>query len=326
MQEGFSPNAAQLVVIVPVLHNSEARRRERLDRQRQLNACLSSLVNSRLVNKLTGPERWSGIELLIVDDRSKQPVETILSQPVLDNVYVLRNTGTDGQAGALNAAMAQVSADVFAFTDSDCIVAPDWLTRIGAHYRAHPEHLGVSGPNWLFQDARSAWPRIVTRQESRLMQYIFETYIDRQHSVSRRIDCRNFSVRASYLDAHYPGRRFFTEGRGPSVSGQTTHDIQSSLIDNSLEIGFAGDMHVFHYPVESMWAQVVAYFQRGYQGNFHKIYRKGYRTLGQAFRQRYVQRHFVAPIVHNRAGWPYVGLVHGAYWAGIVGRAWQGDP
>jgi succinoglycan biosynthesis protein ExoA len=40
----------------------------------------------------------------------------------------------------------QASADVLAFTDDDCRVAPDWLSSAAAFFRDHPEYDAVGGP------------------------------------------------------------------------------------------------------------------------------------------------------------------------------------
>jgi hypothetical protein len=46
------------------------------------------------------------------------------------SVDVLRLDARRGQGAALNAALTTHRASAYAFTDSDCVVAPDWITTI----------------------------------------------------------------------------------------------------------------------------------------------------------------------------------------------------
>ncbi len=45
-----------------------------------------------------------------------------------------------------NQSIARGRGDVLAFTDDDCVVAPDWLARAAAFFREHPEYDAVGGP------------------------------------------------------------------------------------------------------------------------------------------------------------------------------------
>jgi glycosyltransferase involved in cell wall biosynthesis len=101
-------------------------------------------------------------EVLVVDDGSREPVRAP------DGVRVLRAGATSrGSYAARNAGVAATRADVVAFTDADCLPAPDWLERglaalDGADRVAGPVEVVPRGrrPGAVeLYDARTAFPQ-----------------------------------------------------------------------------------------------------------------------------------------------------------------------
>lgn len=307
-----------VTVMVPVRYTPAGGAGSGENRLQLLRQCLASLLSAVESNRLQRSSRWKSVTIMVIDDNSNVPIGSVLGRDLKDRVEVLPNKGTPGQAGALNYAMAKIDSDVYGFTDSDCAVATEWLTAMAEHYNSHPEHKAVAGPNWLFMNAPRPWARILTRQESLLMQFVFKLYLDRKRRVTRRIDCRNLSIRSEFLTECSFGDLFFVENRGPAVSGLTTHSIQHWLPTTKSGIGFEPKLRVYHKSVDSLRAQLRSYYLRGRHGEFDVIYSRDFVSLSQAFVKRYFSRHFVRPCIHGGVSWIYALLAHGVFWLGIV--------
>ena len=84
-----------------------------------------------LLDALAGQEDAPAIEVLVVDDRSRDATAMVAAaHPVVDRV--LAGEGA-GPGAARNLALEHARAPVLAFTDADCVPAPGWL---GAGLRA----------------------------------------------------------------------------------------------------------------------------------------------------------------------------------------------
>ena len=101
--------------------------------ERTMDACLSSLRELRYPN----------YEVIVVDDGStdrtaeiarRYPEFHLISQPN-KGLSVARNVGMEAATG-----------DIVAYTDSDCVVDPDWLTYL-AYKFVQSDFAGVGGPN-----------------------------------------------------------------------------------------------------------------------------------------------------------------------------------
>lgn len=92
------------------------------NRPRQLHECLTSL------SRQTCP--LDDFEVLVVDDGSEPPVTDVVTSfgDRLD-VRVIRQM-RQGAAAARNSGVLSARADLLAFTDDDCLAAPDWLERL----------------------------------------------------------------------------------------------------------------------------------------------------------------------------------------------------
>lgn len=63
---------------------------------------------------------------------------------VLPDLEICRAAGTSSYE-LKNACVAAAGADLVAILDADCVPAPDWLARLAAAMRSHPEAAAVSG-------------------------------------------------------------------------------------------------------------------------------------------------------------------------------------
>jgi GT2 family glycosyltransferase len=93
------------------------------ERPQQLDACLKSVLASN----------HTSFEVRVID-QSPEP-----STGIRDSRLCVHQSRTRGKSAALNEAMEFASGHLFAFTDDDCTVPPDWLTRGHEHLEALPE-------------------------------------------------------------------------------------------------------------------------------------------------------------------------------------------
>lgn len=101
--------------------------------ERTIDACLASLRALRYPN----------FEVIVVNDGSRDRTEEIarrypefrlISQPN-QGLSVARNVGLEAATG-----------EIVAYTDSDCVADPDWLTYLAYKFRSS-DFVGVGGPN-----------------------------------------------------------------------------------------------------------------------------------------------------------------------------------
>src|SRR5687767_15150773 len=187
-------------VIVPVHHDAKARGHLRAARSSLLQKCITSILHAGAICREAIDEPCE-VTVLVVDDYSPSQLAPLLRGFASEDVHLLPNRQIRGQGGAIGSAIAEVSAPVLAFTDSDCVVAPDWIVRMTLHYRRFPNHAGVAGPNWMFSTPRGRWSSYLTTQEAALMRFLFDSEIDYHRGITSRIDCRNMSLRSDAISA-----------------------------------------------------------------------------------------------------------------------------
>jgi glycosyltransferase involved in cell wall biosynthesis len=93
------------------------------ERPQQLDACVGSVLASD----------HKSFEVIVID-QSSEPYTRIR-----DARLHVHHSPTRGKSAALNAGMTRASGRLFAFTDDDCTVYPDWLTRGHGHLETRPE-------------------------------------------------------------------------------------------------------------------------------------------------------------------------------------------
>lgn len=93
------------------------------DRPQDLDACIRSVLAND----------HKSFEVIVID-QSPEPYAGI-QDPRLH----VHHSPAQGKSAALNAAMKLASGDLFAFTDDDCTVPCDWLTRGQEHMTARPD-------------------------------------------------------------------------------------------------------------------------------------------------------------------------------------------
>jgi mycofactocin glycosyltransferase len=123
------PARPDVTVIIPVR-----------DRPAMLDRCLAALGTSYPV--------------LVVDDGSADPA-AVARVAAAHRARLLRRPVSGGPGIARNTGLAQVTSDLIAFLDSDCVPEPGWIERLAAHLAdpavaaAAPRIVPLSaGPGW----------------------------------------------------------------------------------------------------------------------------------------------------------------------------------
>jgi hypothetical protein len=293
----------RLVVVVPAHHDPARSARCRLDRLRPLVDCLDSLIAS--ADRCRQRRTFGDVSIVLADDGSPQQLATLLPQPILDRIEVLRIDTCRGQGAALNAAIRKHPATAYAFTDSDCVVAPDWIGTIDALAAAAGGTDGAAGPPWHHREAPGRKARWLTRQETALVRHCTLAALG---DGTTRIDCRNAWLRAQALDS-------FPEDAGAALSGVTSRLLQAT----GVRLTFAPQLVVRHEPLTSIRTVALTYLRRGATSDLATHYAAGHRSLSHAFARTYARRHFLDPI-RAGVGPGYVLLAHGSYWCGLAWR------
>lgn len=132
---------APAVTCLVAVHNDEA----------VIEECVRSLLASD----------YPHLDVVVVDDASTDATAAALSTFACDDrVTLLSMPENVGKKRALVAGVRRASGDLFVFTDSDCIVAPDAVGRVVAAFSAHPNLGAASGHARALNADRNVLTRI----------------------------------------------------------------------------------------------------------------------------------------------------------------------
>lgn len=116
------PDPIDFSIIVPTL-----------GRPAQLTACLRGIAD------LDYPR--SRFEVIVVDDGGQEPVGPLVSAMAGRINATAHRQSHAGPAAARNAGASLARGKYFAFTDDDCVPAPDWLTVLAARFESAPHRI-----------------------------------------------------------------------------------------------------------------------------------------------------------------------------------------
>ncbi|MHB1261318.1 MAG: glycosyltransferase family 2 protein [Thermoplasmatota archaeon] len=168
-------------------------------------------------------------EVLVVDNASTEDVQGTVR--AAGPPFVALHEGRPGSYAARNRALAQAQGEVLAFTDGDCIPAPDWLERGVAALEADPSAGLVAGRIEVFPRGRRR--TLVERYE---MVYAFpqERFAREQHFGATA----NVFTRRAVMDRVGPFNAALKSG-GDREWGQRVHAA-------GLPVVYAADVVVRH--------------------------------------------------------------------------------
>lgn len=109
------------------------------DRPEPLQRCLDALARHHGVGR--------PVEVVVVDDGSPDPVSLDPSRWARAFDLSIVRQDNAGPAAARNRGVDTARGEIVAFTDDDCLPAPDWLARLVAALESEPGAL-VGGSTW----------------------------------------------------------------------------------------------------------------------------------------------------------------------------------
>lgn len=218
------------------------------NRPKQLATCLESLTQLDYTR--------DRIEVLVVDDGSQQPLDSVVA-PFRDqlNLKLIRQVNA-GPAAARNHAARLAQGKYLAFTDDDCRPATDWLTALEACFTKEPEHI-VGGRT---VNALADNPYSTTSQNIISMGY--------DHYNAVRDQARFFASNNMVVPAAQ-----FRELGGFDESFTTSEDRElcDRWIHHGYRMTYAPEVVIYHaHPMslKSFWKQHFSYGQGAFR--FHK--------------------------------------------------------
>ena len=188
-------------------------------------------------------------EVVVCDDGSREPVSPAIA-PLADRValtVVRRPRG--GPAAARNEGARNAKGRLLAFTDDDCVPAPDWLERIVERMNRQPGHMiGGSIVNLLPRDPYATATQLI-------MSCVYE-YYSRSSAGHRFFSTSNLAV---------PANRFwlldgFSE-RFPRAAGED-YDFCARWEEAGFSSAYAPEVEVGHahgHNFASFWRQHFGY-------------------------------------------------------------------
>jgi GT2 family glycosyltransferase len=210
-------------------------------RPESLSRCLKALASQTLARDV--------FEVIVSDDGSPTPLSAIVA-PFVDRISVrLVRRQHAGPAAARNEGARHARGRLLAFTDDDCVPAPNWLELLVERMRRHPGHMiGGSIVNVLPDDPYATATQLI-------MSCVYDYY------ASHVVDHRFFST----TNLAVPTKRFWLLD-GFSESFQQAAGEDYDLCARWAEAGFpteyAPEVEVGHahgHTLTSFWRQHFGY-------------------------------------------------------------------
>lgn len=102
--------------------------------KKTIEGCLSSLKNQKTDK---------GFEIIVVDSSTDGTAKLVEER--FPEVKLYRFSGKKFPGDARNYGISRAKGEIIAFTDTDCIVANNWINEIIDAHNAHPEHPAIGG-------------------------------------------------------------------------------------------------------------------------------------------------------------------------------------
>ncbi|GBD25089.1 Putative mycofactocin biosynthesis glycosyltransferase MftF [bacterium HR30] len=223
--------------------------------ERTMDACLASLRELRYPN----------YEVIVVNDGSTDGTEAIARRYP---EFRLLSQPNKGLSAARNAGLEAARGEIVAYTDSDCVADPDWLTYL-AYKFASSDFAGVGGPN------------LPPPEDSATAAYVAAapggpTHVLLDDEVAEHIPGCNMAFRKSALE-HIGGFDPVHRAAGDDV------DVCWRLQDAGYRIGFSPAAQVWHFrrnTIRAYLKQQMGYGQAEAQLYFKHPFR--FNMLGQS--------------------------------------------
>ncbi len=145
------------------------------NRAYRLNSCLKSLFKQSFPS--------SKYEVIVVDDHSNDDTPKVLKKFLGNSapLHVIRNHENKGSIHARILGVEKAKANVVVFTDSDCILPPDWLHKIAKKFE-NKEVLCLQGT----QECRGTWGKFMYEREEAIEYYRKRKTLDTKNLALRK--------------------------------------------------------------------------------------------------------------------------------------------
>lgn len=130
------------------------------NRREQLRHCLSAALR----------QDYPDYEVIVVDDASSDDTASMVQQQFPQIIY-LRQATNQGPAAARNRGIAVAQGAIIAFTDDDCIVPPNFLSRLADGLARYPQAGGVGGYQEAAEQVLAT--RLLARHERYLSRVVY---------------------------------------------------------------------------------------------------------------------------------------------------------
>jgi len=169
------------------------------NRPRQIILCLEALSRINYAHPR--------FEVIVVDDGSRLPVQTFIS-PFFDkmNLTVITQKNA-GPSMARNAGAKCAKGDFLAFTDDDCMPAPDWLQTLSNRFKISPGCAIVGRCVNALED------NMFDSASQMLIEYL-HAYYNHDHNQARFITSNNLSLPTKQFHAVWGFDTIFSNAGG----------------------------------------------------------------------------------------------------------------
>lgn len=198
----------------------------------KLTLCLNSIKESIAYAQ---KERTFDYEMLVVNDHSDEGFrETVLD--LFKDLKMVDSDGT-GPGYARNLGIKNTVGEYIFFTDSDCVVAEDWILE-GIRILEESKALVVQGIPWLFQQNENPY---MGDQEQKLYEIMFSTYLYDTNK-TKMTDSRNLLMNRDITKVL--GDEVFAEKMAKATAESRV--FGNRCLDKGIEIIFDKDLCIYH--------------------------------------------------------------------------------
>jgi glycosyltransferase involved in cell wall biosynthesis len=253
-------------------------------RPAQLAACLQAIA------RLDYPR--DGFEVIVVDDGSKAPPKAVIESFRTHMDVQLLVQPHAGPGPARNAGAAKARGKYLAFTDDDCLPAPDWLQTLAVRFEKDPES-AIGGR------ALNAFPYNPYSTASQLLVDYLYSYYNAKHDQARFFASMNLAL---------PAERYLAmggfDGSWPYAAGED-RELCDRWVYHGFRMVYAPEVNVYHAHALTFRTFCRQHFYYG-RGAFHFHKARAQRGLGRIkvepliFYRNLLRRPF-SPVQERRA-------------------------
>ena len=202
--------------------------RNRLDK---LKLCLDSIYKS-LNFSIKDDSKY---EIIVINDHSDEGfAERVLS--FFPTIQIIDSDGV-GPGYARNLGIKNSKGKYLFFTDSDCVVAPDWIAE-GIKILDSTKALVVQGIPWLFQKNENIY---LGTQEEKLYETMFSTYLYDKNK-TKMTDSRNLLINKDITNIL--GNEVFSQKMAKATAESRV--FGQMCLSKNIEILFDRELKIYH--------------------------------------------------------------------------------